>query len=340
MITRQQFIYLSKAGKKNVSGNTTATYNSFELNKTFDKKYFGAELSATAQEAYERDSSFWQTTRTEPLTQKEIRFIRYKDSVYTATHTKAYLDSIDALINKLNWKKITFLGQNLHNHEKGTTWVLPSIFSLYQPIQFGGTRINPDVYYDKVYKSRKSISFHADLSYGLRNKDINGSVRVVRMYNPFNRGFFTVSAGREFNAIFSGDAWINQLKRSNVYLNSGIGIGHGLELLNGLFLYTDFDINFRRSVSNYKTNSQVDSLLGDILEDNQAIPFDPYNAVYGKVRLQYTPGQNISGSRGKKLSWDQNGRHSIRCGEKASGMFLKVKLILIIWNLGLNRKLI
>ncbi|HEY9362928.1 MAG TPA: DUF5686 family protein, partial [Chitinophagaceae bacterium] len=53
----------------------------------------------------------------------------------------------------------------------------------------------------------------------------------------------------------------------------------------------DFYFAFRRSVGDYKTNSQVDSLFGDILEDNQAVYFEPYNAVYGKLRLQYTPHQ-------------------------------------------------
>jgi len=58
-----------------------------------------------------------------------------------------------------------------------------------------------------------------------------------------------------------------------------------------LFLFTDVNISFRRSVSGYKTNSQVDSLFGNILKDNEAIYFEPYNAFYGKVRLQYTPYQ-------------------------------------------------
>ncbi|MEO6638880.1 MAG: DUF5686 family protein, partial [Ginsengibacter sp.] len=84
MPVRQQFTYMSKAGKKKVSGRTTATYKDYELNKTFAGKYFGAEVSITTQEAYERDSTFWQTTRTEPLTRKELRFVRYKDSIYTA----------------------------------------------------------------------------------------------------------------------------------------------------------------------------------------------------------------------------------------------------------------
>src|SRR6187401_2397277 len=81
VITRQQFTYYSKTGKGKLSGETVASYKDFEFNKEFPKKYFGTELSSTSQEAYDRDSSFWQQTRTEPLTAKEIRFIHYKDSM-------------------------------------------------------------------------------------------------------------------------------------------------------------------------------------------------------------------------------------------------------------------
>jgi hypothetical protein len=58
MITRQQFNYYSKTGKGKLSGETIASYKDFEFNKEFPKKYFGTELSSTAQEAYDRDSSF------------------------------------------------------------------------------------------------------------------------------------------------------------------------------------------------------------------------------------------------------------------------------------------
>lgn len=291
MITQQHFTYSSKEGKGKRSGETTVAYHDFELHKKFPPKYFGNELSATNEEAYKRDSLFWEKSRIGPLTTEQVKFVRYKDSVYNATHTKAYLDSIDRLINKVTWKKVFVLGQTLHDHEKETTWDLPSAFSVFQPLTFGGVRIMPMVSYQRTFPSRKNISINANLSYGLRNKDLNGSVRLTRMYNPFNRGFYRISGGKEFENIYSGDAWINLIKRSNVYLNKSIGIGHGLELFNGMFLYNDFDIAFRRSVSNYKVGTLVDSLFGDVLENNDPTPFDSYNAVYGKIRLQYTPGQ-------------------------------------------------
>lgn len=291
MITRQQFTYYSKSNRSKLSGQTIATYKNFELNKEFDKKYFGVEVSSTEQQAYEKDSSFWNTTRTEPLTQKELRFIQFRDSLFRATHTKAYLDSLDKSINHVTWKKVLFTGQNFHNHEKQKDWYLPAIPSIYNPFQFGGSRINLSAFHGKTYKSRKNISVHADLSYGLRNHDVNGSVRFTRLYNPFNRGYYIIEAGRRFQYIFDGDAWINMLKRSNIYLANSVKVDHGLELINGLKFSTVAEIGIRRSVHSYKTNSKVDSLFGDILDSNQAVAFDGYNAFYGEVRLSYTPFQ-------------------------------------------------
>jgi hypothetical protein len=60
---------------------------------------------------------------------------------------------------------------------------------MYQPFAFGGGRINTSFNYQKTYRSKKDISLHTNLSYGFRNQDVNGSVRLSRKYNPFNRGF-------------------------------------------------------------------------------------------------------------------------------------------------------
>ena len=291
MVTRQELTYKAISDKKKSSGRTVVTYNNFELNKQFDKKYFGVELSIAAAAAYKRDSSFWQANRLEPLTEKEIRFIHYKDSVYQATHTKIYLDSLDAVTNKITWQKILFKGQNFNNHEKRRTWNLPALYTLYQPFSFGGTRLQAFAGYAKTFASRKNIYINGDLSYGFNNKDLNGSLRINRLYNPFNRGYYYVSLEKSFEAIFNSDAWINMIKRSNVYLHQAVGLGHSIELTNGLYLFSNVDLALRRSVSGYKTNAKIDSLFSDVLDNNQAVAFPSYNAFYGKLRLEYTPGQ-------------------------------------------------
>lgn len=291
MLARQQFHYASKSKGGMLSGQTLVTYTNYALRQTFSKGHFGTEVSATTEQAYERDSTFWQTARSVPLTPQEVRFIRYHDSVYNATHTKAYLDSVDRMVNKVTWKKVSFTGQTFYNREKERSWTLPPVVSLFQPFAFGGSRINAMATHQKTYKSKKNLFLFANLSYGLRNQDVNGSVRLSRTYNPFNRGFYTAAAGRDFQAIFQGDAWINLLKRSNVFLNNFLSVGHGVELLNGLFFFSDAEVALRRSVSGYKIGTLADTLFGDALGNNQPLPFEPYNAAYAKLRLQYTPKQ-------------------------------------------------
>lgn len=294
MLSREQFNYYSKSNRHKLSGQTQVVFDDYQLNRQFGKNYFGTEVSATAQTAYEKDSTFWQTVRTTPLTPREIRFIRYQDSLFQVTHTTSYLDSLDRANNRVTWKKLGLFGQTFYHRAKERTWVIPPLISLYAPFQFGGGRINPSFYYYKRYASKKDITLYTDLSYGIRNKDINGTIRLRRMYNPFNRGYYQVSLNRDFYHIYEGDAWINQIQRSSYFLNNFMGIEHGLELTNGLFLFTEADYALRRSLVGYKTNDKIDSLLGGIttpINNNQPVNFDPFNAVYTRVTLKYTPHQ-------------------------------------------------
>ncbi|WP_162944745.1 DUF5686 and carboxypeptidase regulatory-like domain-containing protein [Flavisolibacter nicotianae] len=291
MLKQQTFTYYADGKRKRVQGKTVVNYSDYELDKQFDRRHFNSEVSVTAEEAYHKDSTFWNSARRKTLSVKETEFIRYRDSLFAITQTESFKDSIAKEINRITWKKIGFFGQTLYDRQKERSWYLPPLISLYSPFAFGGGRINASVGYGKFFPSRKNIFINTSLSYGLRNKDINGSLDLNRMYNPFNRGYYTITAKREFQFIFEGDAYINMIKRSNIYLNNELGIGHGLEIVNGLFLRNELGIALRRSVSNYKTGRLVDSLLGDVLNNNQPIPFEPYNALYGKVRLEYTPFQ-------------------------------------------------
>lgn len=291
MLTRQQFAYGLKDRKNKYTSHTVAMYSNFELNKTFDKRHFKNELSATASTAYKKDSTFWQAVRTGPLTAKEARFIRYTDSLATVARSERYLDSVDRKINKLTWMKLGFFGQSLYNHKTERTWHFTPISSLYRPFAYGGGRLGAGVYFGRTFPSRKTLSVNFDVSYGLRNSDINGTIDLQRRYNPMLNASYTLSAGRDFAFISEGDALINMVKRNNIYLNNYLGAGHAMELTNGLFFYTEAQMAFRRSVAEYKTGKLVDSLFNEVLTDNEPVAFNPYNAVYGKARLEYTPAQ-------------------------------------------------
>ncbi len=287
MITRQQFTYYIKTKKGRLYGETTVAYSGYELKKNFRKGYFGNEVSSTSAEAYEKDSTFWKSVRSEPLSRQQELYARYQDSIYRYMRSEAYLDSMDKVLNKITWKKVLIFGQIFNDHKKERTWILPPLTSLIQPLAFGGARLKIGGAYRKTFASRKNLSVEADLSYGFRNQDVNGTVSLKRMYNPFSRGEFKISAGRNFDFIYAGDAWVNVLKRSNIYLNNSLLLDHQIELFNGIHLSTNFEIAFRRSVSNYKVGNNADSIFG--IPNEPPVAFEPYNASYGEIKLHYTP---------------------------------------------------
>ncbi len=304
MITRQQFNYYSKTKKGRLYGETTVVYSGYELKKNFKKGHFGMEVSSTSIEAYEKDSTFWKSVRAEPLSKQQELYTRYQDSIYRYTRSVAYLDSMDRVLNKITWKKMLIFGQIFNDHRKERMWILPPITSMIQPVAFGGARLKLAGAYRKTYTSRKNLSLEADVSYGFRNKDVNGSIGLQRMYNPFSRGEFTIKAGRNFEFIYPGDAWVNVLKRSNIYLNNSLEASHQLEIFHGLHLMNRVEVAFRRSVSDYKVGNNADSIFG--IPNEPPVDFEAYNATYNEVKLFYTP----------KLRYIREPREKIFLGSK------------------------
>ncbi len=304
MITRQQFTYYTKTKKGKLYGETTVAYSGYELQKNFKKGYFGNEVSSTSEEAYQKDSTFWQSVRTEPLSKQQELYTRYQDSIYRYMRSEAYLDSIDRVLNKITWKKMLIFGQVFNDHKKERMWILPPITSFIQPVSFGGARLKLAGAYRKTYPSRKKLDMEADISYGFRNKDVNGTVGLSRLYNPFNKGEFGIRAGRNFEFIYPGDAWVNVLKRSNIYLNNSLEAGHQFNILSGLRLMNKFEVAFRRSVSDYKVGNNADSIFG--IPNEPPVDFEPYNATYSEMKLFFTP----------KLKFIRDAKEKIYLGSK------------------------
>jgi hypothetical protein len=287
VITRQQFVYYTKTKKGKIYGETTVAFSDYKLKQQFRKGHFGLEISSTSQEAYERDSVFWHSVRREPLSRQQELYARYQDSITRYMKSEAYLDSIDRVLNKITWKKMLIFGQIFNDHRKERMWILPPITTVIQPVAFGGARLKLSGAYRKTYANRKNLNVDADISFGFRNRDVNGELSMKRKYNPFNNGQFSIRGGRNFEFIYSGDAWINVLKRSNIYLNNYVEAGHELEIFNGVTLMNEFQVAFRRSVAHYKVGNNADSVFG--IPNEPPVQFNPYNATYNQVKLYITP---------------------------------------------------
>ncbi len=298
-LDKQIFNYTAKYGRTKNSGRTVVYYSNYEFNHPFKKKFFSNELSSTNQLAYERDSSFWTEIRKEPFTPEEIKFIHTSDSAKALHSQKKWRDSVDAILNKITFKKVFLTGQSNYKRSIERFWSFKPLIFAYTPVYIAGPRINYWVSYSRTFKSKKTLEVYTRANYGLLNQDLKGTVSVGRLYNPFNRGYISCSAGSDFGIINQNDAWIAIFKRSNFYAQDGATLGHSVELINGLYLGNNFEFTNRRSIANYKFDVNADST--SLYGKNAPIAFDYYMAMYGSISLTYIPFQKYIREPNQKL---------------------------------------
>ncbi len=297
LLANQQFIYQVKEGKLAKNGQTNVYYNKYIINPKFPKKYFGNEVSVTIDSAYTKKEEFWKAIRTEPLSPTEVRFVRYKDSVKRATTTVHYLDSIDAITNKITFKKLVLDGVTFYNRKKERTIYIGSLTSLVNFLEPGGTRIGYNFGYNKTFKNKKYIGIYSGTDYGIRNKDVNGNLSFTKLYNPFSRGIYSIDFGRSFDQLFEGDVLINSFQKRNLYRKYHFTFGHNIEIANGLFLNNVIEIAYRESLAGLKF-ADLSNTIRDTAGYNPTfgrtnVPqfFEPHTALYNSVSISYTPFQ-------------------------------------------------
>ena len=294
----QQFQYQSRQGKKRkFKGNTIIRYQSLDAGYDFPEKFFGNEIAVTTAEAYERDSTYWNTTRVDPLTEKERKIVYLHDSIYAVTNSKAYKDSMQLLFNKVTFKDIFLDGIGFRNHEKQTQIYFGSLPNLIEFSVIGGFRIGPSLSYFKRWENGMAVSTFGNAHVGLRNKDVLGNGYASLRYLPKKQGDIWINGGRAFNLINNFDAYLNQL-RSNAYiLNDAGNIGHRIELFNGLYLDKIFSYADRMPVSGLDTYS----FIQDVITDEAPLDFERYQSFITSISLSYTPKQKYLTEPNRKV---------------------------------------
>jgi len=287
LVTKQTFIYETKYGKEIIKGETEVIYSNYNLNPDFSVKYFNNEIAQTQKDAYKKDSSYWNNIRPIKLSVEEQRNKFVQDSITEAHHKKEYLDSIDLAFNKITLADVFINGVSFRNREKKTQWSFPSLPGLIDPINIAGPRIDPYFGLFKRFENDKKLYAAINTSIGVYNKDIRGGFRFIYLYNPLKLARFNIFFDHNIDMINSNVPYLTNLSPSNYYFNDGIQITHKFEVVNGLFLNTDFNLDRRSSISNLKFYNWQ----GDFLQMKPPISFDPYNIFKTDFSLSYTPQQ-------------------------------------------------
>ena len=282
-----RFYYSAKFGKTTLSATTAVDVKSRTINPQWKKNHFGLEISKTIDSAYLRDSSFWEKQRSSPLSYGQARAIAVNDSLQRVYTSDKYLDSVEKSINTVNFKSLVLEGQGYKNRKKGLEMSFQPLWTVYQPWWPGGTRISMFSRIDKTFENKRSISVSENISYGLRNQDLRGTVYLSTLYNPYKRASFTVSGGRDFGVINGNAAYIDMFRRDNFYVHNHVTAYHNQELINGLFLRLQGEYSSREDMSKYQFDEFGDSLF----ENNKPSVFNNNTAFYATINLSYTPFQ-------------------------------------------------
>ena len=288
IVDRQVFHYLARAGKRaTFRGTTTLRYSDYEHNYAFPPKFFGNEVAVTTREAYDRDSTYWESSRTVALTEEEARMVAVQDSVDAVRNSAAYQDSLQALYNRVRPLEILWDGVGFRNNRKKSHLYFGPLPSLINFSVVGGWRVGPYVSYNRRYPNGQYLRTDGSFSYGFLNKDLTGNYSISYLYDPFTLSNISADVERDFESIFPNDAYLNQLRASNFILRNRQRVRHQIEVFNGAFLRNGVEYTRRRSIAGLNTSSFLDDLVDDV---EVPLEFEPYEAFITTTSLSYTPG--------------------------------------------------
>lgn len=288
LLKRQTFEYGTKYGKETVKGFTQVVYSNYIINPTFPPKFFSNEVGITTKEAYERDTSYWGRIRPIPLTPEEQRKKFVQDSLRAIYTSETYLDSVDAVFNRITALKVLYFGIEHRDRTKKTQWYLSSISDLAEIFEVGGIRFGPGFSYFKKWKNEQWIDYNGSFSIGFNNPDLRGSSRIYHRYNPKKFATYSLWFNRGASFINNYDAWGEIFKRSNIYANTQGGIWHNFEIINGLFLATGARLESRAP---FPLDYNFVTWFDDAIDNVPPIQFEPYTAFRTNFSLSYTPAQ-------------------------------------------------
>jgi hypothetical protein len=287
VLKNQTLIYGTKFKEETSECKTEVSFKKYDFNPQFSPKFFNNELAVTEKEAYKKDSTFWNEARGNSLSEEEKRFIIVKDSIRDRMNRKEYLDSIDAIFNKVNFWKIVWFGVDHRDRETRTQWTINSVAASIRPLYIAGPRVSPGFNWFKKWEDERTLDSYTEASIGFLNKDIKGRTWWRYRYDPFHFGTIGASFSHEFDAIRSFDALTQIYRRSNFIEATQLRIFHSYEYFNGFYIAPEFHFAERRSLKGYKF---LDGFESAIPNDDPS-DFKSYQASIFQVTISYTPGQ-------------------------------------------------
>ncbi|MGB1042053.1 MAG: DUF5686 and carboxypeptidase regulatory-like domain-containing protein [Tenacibaculum sp.] len=316
----------------NFNGRFSAAYSNYNFAPNYTKSSFGSEILSFAENATEKDSTYWNKIRPVALTKEEISDYKLKDSIKTIRKSKKYLDSIDAKRNK--FKPLDILSGYSYNnsYEKwsiGTSSPIEAIS--FNTVQ--GWNASLGLNYNKTLnKKGKYYSLGTNVNYGFSDKVIRPTGYFYYHWNNTKRNSLYISGGNTvsqfnskqpiskfWNTISSVGFERNYMK---IYEKTFAKASYSQEITNGLFMSSSLEYANRKPLFN-TTDYVMFPKKGVAYTSNN--PQEPNN-----FTSSFTPHNMWSFTLGATINLGQkylsypNGKYNVR-NKKYPSLFIGYK---------------
>lgn len=288
LLMEENYEYVVKDGKTLLKGSTFAEHKAYNLAPSFSKNFFRNEILRTDAEAFEKDSSYWETIRPYKLNALEETFVVKQDSIKTIQASDDYIRYQDSIYNRLGWRDIIFEGISYLDRGHGMRYFVDPLVSQPRPFGVGGYRHAFGGAVVKTWDRQKQLNVRPNINYGFNNKDLKGGARIGFLYDPRHFGRAYISGGDIYSTITTFTSIGAILSRSNFINKRYVGFGHTREIVNGLMLDVRFDFADFQAIDQLQLAEWGNELFGEL---NIPAEFDPFRQLMTEIRLTYTPFQ-------------------------------------------------
>lgn len=245
---RREFIYNIKEGKTLINGLIRLNHSDYSFKVDDSKKNFWLETATYTDDAFDKDTNFWNAKR--PFTLKEIekRFIHQQDSIITYHESDEYLKKMDSIRNEFKFLNLIFGDIGRVNSFKKYEFSIGGLIQQIVPFGVGGYRHRLNVRYTKEFKNAKSFSVNPYIDYGFLNKDIKGSFGGSFTYNPKKFSKIGFEFGDVYDFINNYQNIQGTLAPGNRVRNKKIELNHRHEVFNGFYLQIATLYSNRKSI--------------------------------------------------------------------------------------------
>lgn len=295
--TRREFVYNIKEGKTIINGLIRLNHSDYKFEVADDKKNFWLETATYTDDAFDKDTSFWNSKR--PFTLKDIekKFIHQQDSIINYHESDSYLREMDSLRNEFKFLNLIF-GQIGHvNSFKKYEFSVDGLIQQVVPFGVGGYRHRLNVHYSKEFKNGKAFSVNPYIDYGFLNKDVKGSFGGSFTYNPKRFAKISFNVGDVYDFVTNYQNIQGTFAPGNRVRNKKFEVSHRHEVFNGLYMNVNVLYSNRQSIDSLKYPSWI-SEFGMFSKPQS---FEGYKILLTTIDLEYHFKQKYIIRKNKKI---------------------------------------